>query len=561
MVTRVDKFLGGLGADVTNVANVHATENRIVFGHGDTNPTANVHVVGDVLATTGFIVPNDGDIGSAGATDAIQISSGGIVTFKDDIKIKDGGTIGSASDNDAITIASDGVVTMNQIPVFSAGINVSGGTIAGTLATAAQGNITSLGTLTTLTVDNIIINGTNIGHTSDTDSIAIASDGVVTFSQAPVFPDGSIAVADLDIDGASDIGAAIVDADLFIIDDGANGTNRKATMSRLKTYIGDHTSAAADDITAGDAAVLLTTSSGNITIDAAANDSDIILKGTDGGVDTTFLTLDGSAAGKATFSNEIVSGAVITSGAGLVIADAGNIGSASDTDAIAIASDGVVTMNQIPVFSAGINVSGGSIAGTLSTAAQGNITSLGTLTTLTVDNIIINGTNIGHTSDTDAISIGSDGDVTLTQDLELQHDGATISFGANDEIVLTHIHDTGLKLTDTGGSPTLQLHDAGESISSDGSKLILTSNGVAFNMPTADGDADQVLTTNGSGTLSFAAAASGANNPAVTLASNIDLGNLTDATVDAFGQGITVINDLLDMPFETTLATLDLGAL
>jgi hypothetical protein len=59
----------------------------------------------------------------------------------------------------------------------------------------------------------------------------------VTFSQAPVFPDGSIAVADLDIDGATDIGAAIVDADLFIVDDGAGGTNRKTTAARLKTYI------------------------------------------------------------------------------------------------------------------------------------------------------------------------------------------------------------------------------------------------------------------------------------------------------------------------------------
>ena len=42
----------------------------------------------------------------------------------------------------------------------------------------------------------------------------------------------------LDIDGATDIGAAIVDADLFIIDDGAGGTNRKTAASRLKTYIG-----------------------------------------------------------------------------------------------------------------------------------------------------------------------------------------------------------------------------------------------------------------------------------------------------------------------------------
>ena len=42
----------------------------------------------------------------------------------------------------------------------------------------------------------------------------------------------------LDIDGATDIGADIVDADLFIVDDGAGGTNRKTAASRLKTYIG-----------------------------------------------------------------------------------------------------------------------------------------------------------------------------------------------------------------------------------------------------------------------------------------------------------------------------------
>ena len=59
----------------------------------------------------------------------------------------------------------------------------------------------------------------------------------VTFAGTPTFPDGSIAVADLDIDGGTDIGAALVDADLMIVDDGAGGTNRKATMARLATYM------------------------------------------------------------------------------------------------------------------------------------------------------------------------------------------------------------------------------------------------------------------------------------------------------------------------------------
>jgi hypothetical protein len=45
-------------------------------------------------------------------------------------------------------------------------------------------------------------------------------------------------ISNLDIDGATDIGADIVDADLFIIDDGAGGTNRKTAASRIKTYAG-----------------------------------------------------------------------------------------------------------------------------------------------------------------------------------------------------------------------------------------------------------------------------------------------------------------------------------
>ena len=196
--------------------------------------------------------------------------------------------------------------------------------------------------------------------------------------------------------------------------DGSNGQAMVTNGSGVLSFT--DVSSAADDISAGDAAINLTTTAGDITIDAQGNDTDIILKGTDGSSDTTFLTIDGSAAGKATFNNEIVSGAVITSGAGLIIADAGNIGSASDTDAIAISSGGVVTMNQIPVFSAGINVSGGSIAGTLSTAAQANITSLGTLTALTVDDVAINGkvvTMTGSTDDTAVFTVATNGALTL----------------------------------------------------------------------------------------------------------------------------------------------------
>ena len=141
--------------------------------------------------------------------------------------------------------------------------------------------------------------------------------------------------AAVQVDGATDgTSITLADSDKFLVDDG--GTTKYINASQLNAY----TSAAValDDISTGDAAVTLATSTGNITIDAQGNDTDIIFKGTDGSSDTTFLTIDGSAAGEATFN------------AGIVIADAGNIGSASDKDAIAIASDGVVTFSQAPVF-------------------------------------------------------------------------------------------------------------------------------------------------------------------------------------------------------------------
>ena len=47
---------------------------------------------------------------------------------------------------------------------------------------------------------------------------------------------GTVTMASLDIDGGTEIGADIVDADLLIIDDGAGGTNRKVLASRIKTY-------------------------------------------------------------------------------------------------------------------------------------------------------------------------------------------------------------------------------------------------------------------------------------------------------------------------------------
>jgi len=232
--------------------------------------------------------------------------------------------------------------------------NVTGNT-SGTAATvtgAAQTNITSVGTLTSLTTsgdisvgDDLTVNGGQIDLRSDSGAVAkmkfycevsnahaqtlqaqphsagssavlvlptasgtlvgtgdtgsvsntmlggsIADSKLSTISTA-----GKVAISALDIDGGTDIGAALADSDEIIVDDGGGGTNRRADMSRVKTYIADVT---------------------------------------------------------------------------------------------------------------------------LTTAAQTNITSLGTLTALTVDNVAINGTTIGHTDDTDLMTL-ADGALTVTGNLDV----------------------------------------------------------------------------------------------------------------------------------------------
>ena len=81
-------------------------------------------------------------------------------------------------------------------------------------------SVTALGTLTTLTVDDIKINGTQIGHTSDEDAMSIASNGVVTFTQIPVLPNDSITQAFIadDAVGADQLASSAV-VTASIVDD------------------------------------------------------------------------------------------------------------------------------------------------------------------------------------------------------------------------------------------------------------------------------------------------------------------------------------------------------
>ena len=146
-------------------------------------------------------------------------------------------TITATASQTSITNVS---YTVGSVHVFQNGVRL----VDGTDFTATNGSTVTLETGAT-EGDQIVIVSHGSFETGDvvskasggTFSSAIAVDGSITATSL-VIPDGSLPLVDLDIDGGTDIGAALVDADLMIVDDGAGGTNRKATMARLATYMG-----------------------------------------------------------------------------------------------------------------------------------------------------------------------------------------------------------------------------------------------------------------------------------------------------------------------------------
>ena len=145
------------------------------------------------VATTVTITDNE----STNEDNAIVFTAGGDV---------DGGNIGLESDGDLTYNPSTGRLTATQL--------------AGTLQTAAQTNITSVGTLSSLTTSGNI----ELGHASDT-TISRSASGTVQIEGSTVLTVGN--------SDAPSTTTSSSDVDFVLIDDG--GTMKKITVANLGT--------------------------------------------------------------------------------------------------------------------------------------------------------------------------------------------------------------------------------------------------------------------------------------------------------------------------------------
>ena len=286
---------------------------------------------------TDLLTLADGKVTVAGELQATTLDIGGtnITATAAEINLIDGGTsrgTTAIADGDGVLINDDGTMRMTTVQTLAAYLDDE---------ITAMPNVTSVGTLTTLTVDNIIINGTNIGHTSDTDAIAIASNGNVTLSQ------------NLSVTG-------------------------DFTVSGTTTTVNSTVMTVVDPI------MTLQTASGGGALGSDTNKD----------VGLAMQYHNGSAA-KTAF-----------------------VGFDDDTGKLIFVPDATIN-SEVVSGTAGTIVANleGNVTGTLQTAAQGNVTSLGTLTALTVDNVAINGATIGHTDDTDLMTL-ADGIVTVAGELQ-----------------------------------------------------------------------------------------------------------------------------------------------
>ena len=111
----------------------------------------------------------------------------------------------------------------------SLGLGSAATTASTDYATAAQG---SLAASATQPGDD----AADLGSGAATDNYVLTADGAGGAAWE-VLPSWNGAISDINLDGGTDIGADLVDADLILVDDGATGTNRKSALSRVWTYI------------------------------------------------------------------------------------------------------------------------------------------------------------------------------------------------------------------------------------------------------------------------------------------------------------------------------------
>ena len=173
----------------------------------DTQGADKFHIAVDDSDSDSFVIKSGGTVGSG---NGLKLDSSGNLTVTADVSIGDDLTV------------EGGVIdfkTNSGSPSILKFYCESGNAHAQSLTAQAH----SLAATNTLTLPG----GSTIGNA---DATLLSDTGTQTITNKTITASSnSVGLDTLDIDGGTDIGAALADADLIIVADGAGGSNRKAT--------------------------------------------------------------------------------------------------------------------------------------------------------------------------------------------------------------------------------------------------------------------------------------------------------------------------------------------
>jgi hypothetical protein len=276
---------------------------------------------------------------------------------------------------------------------------VSANYFTGTLTTASQPNITSTGTLTSLTVSgkttlstvsNVIITGGTTGQYLQTDGtgnlswVTISSATISTgTSNVKVNSDGNVTIS-----SGGNANVLLVSGTGVVVSGNLTGINNGSmnSLSILDTTVSTNSTTGALKVAGGVGIVGNINTAGNLTVNGTSSLSNVTINGN-------------LVAGNANFSLPV------------------NITSPTDstdptTGALILTLGGLGVHGNI---NAGLDISGTTLTGPLTTGSQPNITSLGTLTGLDVSGIgNIANANVGNLVVNKLSNLGPAGNITIT---------------------------------------------------------------------------------------------------------------------------------------------------
>tara|TARA_A100001515_G_scaffold133930_1_gene123537 strand:+ start:1438 stop:3261 length:1824 start_codon:yes stop_codon:yes gene_type:complete len=335
---------------------ITATAAELNIMDGVTSTAAELNILDGVTSTAAELNIMDGGTSATSTT----------LADADRVVVNDNGTMVQVALTDFETYFESALDTLSNVTTVGA---LNSGSITSGFGNIDNGSstITTTGLITggSLDIDDVVINGSTIGHTDDTDLITVA-DGIVTVA-------GEISVTTLDIGGTNVTSTA---AELNILD------GVTSTAAELNILDGVTSTAAELNILDG--------------VTATAAEINII----DGDTSATSTTL--AAADR------------------VIVNDNGTMKQVALSDFETFFESALDTTSNITTVGA---LDSGSITsgfGNIDTGSS-TITTTGLITggSLDIDDVVINGTTIGHTDDTDLMTVANGvltvaGEVSMT---------------------------------------------------------------------------------------------------------------------------------------------------